>query len=79
MVIGGKWSITIYDVGDISKYPDVMKFTMSICSLKDSIEAVKASVKRRVDYILQTLGSHGIGEKSVIISTDVNRGEGYEI
>ena len=76
---GGKRSITIHDVGEVSKYPDVIKFTVSVCSSKDSIESVKASVKRRIDYILQTLRSHGIGEKSVTVSTDINRGEGYEM
>ena len=75
----GKRSITIHDVGEVSKCPDLIKFTVSVCSSKDSIESVKASVKRRVDYILQTLRSHGIGEKSVTVSTDVNRGEGYEM
>lgn len=75
----GKRSITIHDVGEVFKYPDVIEFTVSVCSSKDSIEAVKTSVKRRVDYILQTLRSHGIGEKSVIVSTDINRGEGYEM
>ena len=75
----GKRSITIHDVGEVSKCPDIIKFTVSVCSSKDSIESVKASVKRRVDYILQTLRSHGIGGKSVTVSTDINRGEGYEI
>ena len=75
----GKRSITIHDVGEISKYPDLIKFTMSVCSSKDSIESVKTSVKRRIDYVLQTLRSHGIGEKSVTVSTDINRGEGYEM
>ena len=76
---GGKRSITIHDVGEISKYPDLIKFTVSVCSSKDSIESVKTSVKRRIDYVLQTLRSHGIGEKSVMVSTDINRGEGYEM
>lgn len=75
----GKRSITIHDVGEISRHPDVIRFTLSVCSCKDSIESVKASVKRRIDYILQTLRSHGIGEKSVTVSTDINRGEGYEM
>ena len=76
---GGERSITIHDVGEVSKYPDVIKFTVSVCSSKDSIESVKASIKRRIDYILQTLRSHGIGEKSITVSTDINRGEGYEM
>ena len=76
---GGKRSITIRDVGEVSKYPDVIKFAVSVCSSKDSIESVKASVKRRIDYILQTLRSQGIGKKSVTVSTDINRGEGYEM
>ena len=76
---GGKRSITVHDVGEISRYPDVIKFTVSVCSCKDSIESVKGSVKRRVDYTLQTLRSHGIGEKSITVSTDINRGEGYEM
>ena len=76
---GGKRSITIHDVGEISKYPDLIKFTVSVCSSKDSIESVKTSVKRRIDYVLQTLRSYGIGEKSVMVSTDINRGEGYEM
>ena len=76
---GGKRSIAIRDVGEVSKNPDVIKFAVSVCSSKDSIESVKASVKRRIDYILQTLRSQGIGEKSVTVSTDINRGEGYEM
>ena len=63
-------------MGEVSKYPDVIKFTMSVCSSKDSIES---SVKRRIDYILQTLRSQRIREKSLTISTDINRGEGYEM
>jgi len=75
----GKRSITIQDVGEITKYPDVIKFTVSVSSTKESIESVKASVKRRIDYILQTLRSHGIGEKSLTVLTDINRGNGYEM
>ena len=33
MVIGGKWSITIYNVGDISKYPDVMNHVIKCLCL----------------------------------------------
>ena len=61
---GGKRSITIHDVGEITKNPDIIKFTVSVCSSKDTIESVKTSVKRRIDYVLQTLRSYGIGEKS---------------
>ena len=75
----GKRSITIQDVGEITKYPDVIKFTVSVSSTKESIESVKTSVKRRTDYILQTLRSHGIGEKSLTVSTDINRGDCYEM
>ena len=75
----GKRSITIQDVGEITKYPDVIKFTVSVSSTKESIESVKTSVKRRTDYIFQTLRSHGIGEKWLTVSTDINRGDGYEM
>ena len=76
---GGKRSITIHDVGEITKNPDIIKFTVSVCSSKDTIESVKTSVKRRIDYVLQTLHSHGIGGKSLTVSTDINRGQGYEM
>ena len=75
----GKRSITIQDFGEITKYPDIIKFTVSVSSTKESIESVKTSVKRRTDYVLQTLRSYGIGEKSLTTSTDINRGEGYEM
>ena len=41
--------------------------------LQDSVEDVKTSVNRRVDYILQTLRSHHV--KDYRMSTTLNRNE----
>ena len=62
---GGKRSITstIHDILEISKYPDLIKFMVYVCSSKDSIESIKTSIKQRIDYVLQTLRSHRIGER----------------
>jgi len=77
----GKRSITIQDVGEITKYPDVIKFTVSVSSTKESIESVKTSVKRRTDYILQTLPAKSWGRGKVVksLNLDLNGGDGYEM
>ena len=62
-------------VGEARCPPSVIQFGVSVCSVKSTLEAAQDSVKRRTDYILQTLRNNGIKEKSYKCSTDIRKAD----
>ena len=72
-VVGTKRTITVHARGEISCPPDLFSLTVVIKSVKKNAEEAQSSVKRRTEYILQVLRSHGIKEKQVKRTTDTNR------
>ena len=52
--------ITVSAVGEVTLPPDRCKLTVRVESEKESVQDVKDSVTRRVDYIIQTLHNHSL-------------------
>lgn len=71
--LSGRRTISVRAFGEASCPPDIMQFTVTVSSSKDTLEAAHASVKRRTDYILQALEKNGIKRKTIACSTQVNR------
>lgn len=65
--------IQITETGEVSLLPDKAKVSIVCSNTKESVEEVKTSVNRRVDYVLQTLKSHRI--KDFQIHKTLNRTE----
>lgn len=68
-------TISVQATGEVSWPPDLLQFSMTISSTKDSLEAAQGSVKRRTDYILQVLRNNGIKDQDIKLSTEIVRGE----
>lgn len=63
--------IQISETGEVNLPPDKAKVSIVCSNAKESVEEVKTSVNRRVDYVLQTLKSHHV--KDFIIHKTLNR------
>ena len=75
--IFAKRTISIHATSEVVCPPDIIQFSITVCSCKDTHEAAHTSVKRRTDYIMQVLRNNGIRDsKHVKMLTDVSRGEG---
>ena len=69
-------TISVHATSEVVCPTDVVQFSITVCSRKDTHEAAQTSVKRRTGYILQVLRNNGIREnKNVKMSTNVSRGE----
>ncbi len=66
-------TISVQSMGEAQCPPSTLNFSLSVFSVKDSLEAAQASVKRRTDYIIQVLRNSGIKERSYKISTNISR------
>ncbi len=66
-------TISVQSIGEAQSPPSSLNFGVLVYSVKDSLEAAQASVKRRTDYITQVLRNSGIKERSYKISTDISR------
>lgn len=52
--------IKVNALGEVSLPPDRCKLTVRIQSQKENVEEVKSSIKRRVDYVIQTLHNNSL-------------------
>lgn len=68
-----KPSISVHSSGEVSSLPDVIQFTVSIQSSKDTVEEAQASVKRRTDYVTQVIRKNGGKNNDITISTDISK------
>ncbi|XP_068755376.1 interleukin-1 receptor-associated kinase 1-binding protein 1 homolog [Montipora capricornis] len=59
---GNRREIQITESGEVSLPPDMARVSIVCTNAKESVEEVKTSVNRRVDYVLQTLKSYHIKE-----------------
>ena len=66
-------TISVQSSGEAQCPPSHLTFGVSVCSVKDSLEAAQGSVKRRTDYIIQVLRNNGLKEKDYKCSTDISR------
>lgn len=55
--------IDLHETGEASLAPDVIRCTLTCSNVKDSVEDVKQSVTRRLDYVLQTLRNNSVKDK----------------
>jgi len=67
--------ISVQSIGESRCQPSVVQFGVSVSSSKDSLEAAQASVKRRIDYIVQVLHNNGLKDKNYNSSTDISRSD----
>lgn len=65
--------IKVCAVGEISLPPDRCRLTVRVASTKDTVEEVKDSVNRRVDYILQTLHNHSLNDTDIHTNKSLRR------
>lgn len=70
---GAKNSISVHSSGEVTSLPDIIEFTVTILSSKDTVEDAQASVKRRVDYITQVIRKNGVKNNNVTVCTEINR------
>lgn len=76
-VIGSspKRTISVQATGEVCCPPDVIKFSITVHSSKDSLEAAQLSVKRRTEYIVNVLHNNKFKDKDIKCSTDITKGE----
>ncbi|KAK3098939.1 hypothetical protein FSP39_024481 [Pinctada imbricata] len=67
--------ITVSAVGEVTLPPDRCKLTVRVSSEKESVQDVKDSVSRRVDYIIQTLHNHNLKDADIQIYKSMRRVE----
>ena len=70
---GGKNSISVHSSGEVTTLPDIIQFTVTVNSSKESAEEAQASVKRRIDYITQVIRKNGVKNNCVTVSTEVSK------
>ncbi len=70
---GGKNSISVHSSGEVTTQPDIIQFTITVQSSKESAEDAQASVKRRIDYITQVIRKNGVKNNDVTMSTEVSK------
>lgn len=73
---GGKNTITVHSSGEMCSLPDVIQFTVTIRSSKETVEDAQASVKRRTDYVSQVIRKNGVKNNDVTLSTEISKGGG---
>lgn len=63
--------LTVSGIGEMCLPPDRVKLNLIVVSVKSNIQEAKESVKRRMDYIDQTLRNYGVKEedKTLVKST----------
>ncbi|XP_070567553.1 interleukin-1 receptor-associated kinase 1-binding protein 1-like [Ptychodera flava] len=72
--------IQVSATGEAFLAPDRAKVTVSVTSTKENVADAKNSVTRRLDYILQSLHTHGVKEGDVDIYKNIQRIDGlYEM
>ena len=69
----GKSTISVHSCGEVNCTPDIIQFTVSIRSSKESVEEAQASIKRRTDYVSQVIRKNGIKNNDFAISTELSR------
>lgn len=74
--IDGKSSISVHSSGEVTSLPDVIEFTVTVHSCKETIEDAQTSVKRRTDYIMQVARKNGI--RNTQVCSEVSKGIGKE-
>jgi uncharacterized protein YggE len=52
--------ITVNGAGELKMPPDQVKLVVVITNIKPNVNEAKASVKRRSEYVYQTLRRHGL-------------------
>lgn len=65
--------ITVSETGEASLLPDVAKVFVTYKSIKDTVDAAKHSVQRRIDYILQTLRNNAIKDNHFSMHKNLER------
>ena len=70
---GGKSTISVHSSGEVTTLPDIIEFTITVESSKESAEDAQASVKRRTDYISQVIRKNGVKSNDVTVSTEVSK------
>eukprot|EP00112_Aurelia_sp_Birch-Aquarium-sp1_P016243 Seg3667.3 transcript_id=Seg3667.3/GoldUCD/mRNA.D3Y31 product="Interleukin-1 receptor-associated kinase 1-binding protein 1" protein_id=Seg3667.3/GoldUCD/D3Y31 len=65
--------VIVTETGDAVLQPDVAKVSILYKSTKETVEAVKHSVQRRIDYILQSLRNNGVKETHYTIHKTLER------
>lgn len=71
-------TISVHSSGEVASLPDLIQFTVTVHSSKETVEEAQASVKRRTDYITQAARKNGIKNNGVVISTEVSKGVGKD-
>lgn len=74
----GKRTISVHSSGEVTSLPDVIQFTVTVRSCKETVEDAQASVKRRTDYISQVVRKNGVKNTGVSLSTEVSKQDGKE-
>lgn len=72
-----KHCISVQATGEVTALPDVVQFTISVRSTKETADEAQASVKRRTDYVSQVIKKHGV--HGVESSTEVSKSAGNNV
>jgi len=65
--------VSITESGEAVLVPDIARISISYKSVKDTVDAAKQSVQRRVDYMLQALRINGVKETQYTIHKYLER------
>lgn len=76
--VDGKSTISVHSSGEVTSLPDVIEFTITVHSCKETVEDAQTSVKRRTDYIAQVARKNGIKNSEITVCTEVSKGVGKE-
>lgn len=72
--------IIVSGMGEFSLPPDRVKLVLTIVSTKSQVNEAKRSVRRRLEYIEQTLRNHGVKEQDKSLTQTIARRETmYEV
>ena len=73
-------TLQISETGEMTVAPDYAQVIIICANTKDTVDEVKTSVNKRVEYILQTLRSHSIGKDCYTVDRTLARMESkYEL
>ncbi|XP_078398599.1 interleukin-1 receptor-associated kinase 1-binding protein 1 homolog [Cetorhinus maximus] len=71
----GEREVQVSASAEVSAPPNRARLCVLVGSRKEAAAAAKSSVKRRLDYIVQSVRGHGVREDSITVTKDFRRVE----
>eukprot|EP00794_Sanderia_malayensis_P000410 gene410-1045_t len=73
-------TITVSESGEATLLPDIARVFITYKSIKETVDATKHSVQRRIDYILQALRNNSVKESQYTLHRNLERcGDNFQL